>query len=189
MITRSLFGAAGVAAAGLAAALALAASAPAAAHDPAAEARAEEAGERLGARIQAALRAEGPFFTAEERSVIERACGYPPGSWDGFEANMSDGVFVCSDGRRVDSPEVRAVMEAAGPRIGRRVSAVMGSPEVRGEIERVSREATRAALAAVDHAAIAREAMAEARVAIESARREAERASRDADGKRRGRRR
>lgn len=173
---------------------------PAGAHDPAPGAEAHAAGERLGGLIQQRLRADGPFFTAEERAVIERACGYAAGSWDGFEANMSNGVFVCRDGRRVDSPEIRAVMAAAGPRIGARVSRVMGSSQVREAMAQVTREATEAALAAIDHAAIAREAAEEARRAVEAARPEieaavreaeaaAERALRDAGAERRERRR
>jgi len=192
-MTRTLFGAAGVAAAGIAASLALFATGPAAAHETArtrgaqvaTEARAEAAGERLGARIQSALREGGPFFTPQERVVIERACGYPAGSWDGFEANMSDGEFVCTNGRRVDSAEVRAVMAEAGPRIGRRVSDAMSRADIKGEIDRIAREATAVALASIDEAAIAseaaaaaaaasREALDGAREAIEAARRESE---------------
>jgi hypothetical protein len=195
MTARSLLGAAGVAAAGIAAALALAGSVPASAQDSevdaaAAEARADAAGDRLGETIQAALREGGPFFTAEERAVIERACGYPAGSWDGYQANMSDGVFHCTNGRRADSREVRAVMRAAGPRIGRRVSEAMARPEIRQAIETVAREAQAAALAAIDEAEIAREAARAAeeatRAALEEARAEIERATEEA---RRGRRR
>ncbi|MEA3040918.1 MAG: hypothetical protein QOC65_407 [Sphingomonadales bacterium] len=195
MITRSLLGAAGVAAAGIAAALALAGSGPAAAQETgrgeaAAEARAEAAGDRLGEAIQAALREGGPFFTAEERAVIERACGYPAGSWDGFQANMSDGVFHCTNGRRADSREVRAVMRGAGSRIGRRVSETMARPEIRQAIETVAREAQAAALASIDEAEIVREAARAAeeatREALDETRVEIERATEEA---RRGRRR
>jgi hypothetical protein len=212
MRTHQLFGGAGMAAAVLAA-LAMAAAHPpafASAQDPdraeaaearaeaaaeAAGARAEEAGERLGAQIEQAIRAGGPFFNAEERAAVERACGYPAGSWDGYEANMSDGVFRCSNGRRVDSAEMRRVMEAAGPRIGARVSAAMNSPEVRSAMERVTSEATQAALASIDEAEIARiateasrEAIAEAQREIAEAQREIEHSTRDA-GERRSRRR
>jgi hypothetical protein len=118
--------------------------------------RAEAAGERLGSTIEGAIRSEGPFFTAEERAVIERACGYAPGSWDGFEATLRDDAFVCRDGRQVDGPEVRAVLAAARPRIDARIERVMASAEVRGAIEQVSAEATAEALASVDRQAIAR---------------------------------
>ncbi|HYE29228.1 MAG TPA: hypothetical protein VD887_01980 [Allosphingosinicella sp.] len=195
MITRSLFGAAGILAAGTAAGLALAGASPAARAqeadrgEAAAGARADSARDRLGETIQAALREGGPFFTPEERAVIERACGYPPGSWDGYEANMSGGVFHCSNGRRADSREVRAVMRTAGPRIGRRVSETMARPEIRQAIETVAREARTAALAAIDHAEIAREAARAAeeatREALDEARVEIERATEET---RRGRR-
>ena len=131
--------------------------------------RAQAAGERLGATIDRAIRADGPFFTAEERAVIERKCGYAPGEWDGYEANMSDGVFRCANGRKLDDAETRALMAAAGERIGRRVEAVMQSAEVREAIERVSEEATREALAAVDHAKIAERAARDAEVAVRKA--------------------
>ena len=131
--------------------------------------RAQEAGERLGRTIDRAIKADGPFFTAQERSVIERKCGYAPGEWDGYEANISDGVFRCRNGKRVDDPEMRAVMETAGKRIGARVEAVMESAEVKSAIAEVSEEATREALAAIDHAKIAEQAAREAQVAVRKA--------------------
>lgn len=100
----------------------------------------------LSRMINEELRAEGPFFTAPERAVIERKCGYAPGSWDGFEANMSNGVFHCTNGRKLNDPEVRAVMAAAGPRIKARVEAVMSRSEVVEAIERVAERAEAAAL-------------------------------------------
>jgi hypothetical protein len=108
---------------------------------PAAPASAEEAGERLGAMIERALRAEGPFFTEAEQAVIERACGYAPGSWDGFDVNISDDVLTCTNGRRADSAEVRAVLAAAEPRIEARVERMMASPEVAGAIARIAEQA------------------------------------------------
>ncbi|HEX8528287.1 hypothetical protein, partial [Allosphingosinicella sp.] len=83
MTTGSQFGAVSAAAGVVAAAVALAAVPALAGQEPdpaavaAAEARAEAAGERLGADIQRAIRSGGPFFTAAERNVIERACNYP----------------------------------------------------------------------------------------------------------------
>jgi hypothetical protein len=100
----------------------------------------------LGRIINRELRAGGPFFTAPERALVERSCGYAPGQWDGFEANISNGVFTCRDGRRVDDPEMRAMLRAAGPRIGRRVRAVMARPAVAAAISRVARAATERAL-------------------------------------------
>lgn len=163
------------------------ASASEARHDPGEAAG--EAGDRLGRLINERIRADGPFFTAPERAVIERECGYPAGSYDGFDANMTDGTFICSNGRRVDSPEMRAVMEAAGPRIGARVSGVMESAEVRAAISEIARTAQAEAMRGVDQARIAAEvaarvevdvdrAMAEAERAIEEARRESRRAAR-----------
>jgi len=180
MMQRSLFGAAGVAAAGVAAMLAVAAaSVPAAAHDPAVEARvgaqAEASGERLGSLIRERLRADGPFLTAEEQSVIERACGYERGSWDGHNFSISDDVVICPNGRRVDSPEVRAVAATAGPRIRARVRSILDSPEVRAAMDRVGDDAAAEALRAVERArpqieAATRQAAEEARRAVEAAR-------------------
>jgi hypothetical protein len=123
--------------------------------------------ERLGELIERGIRAEGPFFTPEERAVIERACGY--------EANMQNGVFVCTNGRRVDSPEVRAVMEAAGPRIGERVRRTMTSDEVQGAIREVAAEAQAEALRGIDAAEIGRQAAARAEAEVERAMAEVER--------------
>lgn len=117
-----------------------------AAHDPAGAARVEASGERLGETIDERLRADGPWFTDEERAVIEQACGYPAGSWDGFSVSMSDDGLRCSNGRRVSSPEVMAVMDAARPRIEARVARVMESAAVRGAIAAVTSEATAEAL-------------------------------------------
>jgi len=103
-------------------------------------------GAELGELINRALRADGPFFTAPERAVIEQACGYAPGAWDGFQVNINDGVLTCTNGRRADSPQVRAVLAAAEPRIERRVEAVMARPEIVAAIGRVAREAEAEAL-------------------------------------------
>ena len=105
--------------------------------------------QRLGALIQRHLRSGGPFFTGEERAVIERACGYARGQWDGFEIRHHDNVLVCANGRRVDDPEVRRVVRSAAPRIARRVSAVMARDDVRAEISRISEEATGRAMRAL----------------------------------------
>ena len=107
----------------------------------ASEASADAAGEALGRTIESRLRADGPFFTAGERVVIERACGYGPGEWDGFEVSLHDDVLTCTNGRRAEGPEVRAVLAAAGPRIEARVERVMASAEVRGAIARVAEAA------------------------------------------------
>ena len=105
---------------------------------------------RLNAVIERAIHADGPFFTQSERALIERKCGYAPGSWDGNNLNMSNGIMTCGNGRRVDDPEVRAMMEVAGERISRRVNAVMQSPEIRNAIAAVARQASEEALAELD---------------------------------------
>jgi hypothetical protein len=102
---------------------------------------------RLEAVIKRAIHAEGPLLLASERALIERKCGYAPGQWDGNNFNMSNGVLHCSNGRKVDDPEVRAMMDVAGPRIGRRVSAAMARPEVKAAISAVAREASAEAMA------------------------------------------
>ncbi len=109
-------------------------------------ASADENERELGTMIERALRADGPFFTPQEQSVINRACGYAPGEWDGYELRMDDDVLHCTNGRRVDDPAVRRVVRQAAPRIGRRVEAVMARPEIAAAISRVAAEASAAAL-------------------------------------------
>ena len=108
---------------------------------------AERPEQDLGELIQQGLREGGPFFDAEERAVIERACGYAPGEWDGFELDMDDDVLRCTNGREVDDPQVRRAVRQAGPRIARRVSEVMARPDVREAIDRIAGEATERAMA------------------------------------------
>jgi len=97
--------------------------------------------------INREIRAEGPFFTPSEQAVIVAACGYAPGEWDGYSANNVEGVFHCTNGRVVDSPELRAVMRTAAPRIERRVEAVMARPDIKAAIARVADEAAARAMA------------------------------------------
>jgi len=106
----------------------------------------QSADDRLSSLIQTGLRAGGPFFTSQERAVIERQCGYAPGEWDGHDFQMMNDVLYCKNGRRVDDPEVRAVMKQAQPRIGKRVNAVMESAAVQAAIGQVASEATEKAL-------------------------------------------
>ncbi len=157
-LTRRAAVAAGVAAIALAAAAACgtASASSAGAHDPSPEMRAAE--QRLDRLVNAGIREGGPFFTAEERAVIERACGYEAGSFDGFTANMSNGTFLCSNGRRVDTPEVRAVMAAAGPRIEERVRRTVGSPEFREAVSAIARNASEQAMRAVRESGVAAQA-------------------------------
>jgi hypothetical protein len=97
--------------------------------------------EELSTLINRELRSGGSWFTPAERAVIVRKCGYAPGEWDGFEANLSDGAFTCRNGRVVDDPEVRAVLKAAAPRIEARVEAVMARADVAAAISRVAQAA------------------------------------------------
>jgi hypothetical protein len=133
-------------------------------------ARAGEAGDRLSTTIRHAIRAEGPFFTPAEMAVINRKCGYAPGEWDGFEVNINDDGFRCKNGKRVDDPEMRALLRGAQPRIADRVERAMARADVRAAIQRLSEDATRRALASIDHARIAREATRAAREAMEQTR-------------------
>lgn len=80
------------------------------------------------------------FFTPKERAVIERACGYAPGTWNGVQINMVGDTYFCTNGRQVSSPEVRAVMAQVSPRIDAYVASVMRRPDVvaaQRELDRV----------------------------------------------------
>lgn len=122
------------------AALALAAAAAPAAAPPA------DGKDELSALIDRNLRSGGSWFTSAERALIERKCGYAPGEWDGFQVNMTDGTFICRNGRKVDDPEMRAVLRAAAPRIEARVEAVMARADVSAAIARVAEGAAAEAM-------------------------------------------
>ncbi|MDQ4087564.1 MAG: hypothetical protein M3177_06095 [Pseudomonadota bacterium] len=140
MKIQSIFGAGGlVMAAGIAVAMPMLG---AAACEVAANGDKPSAAEaRLEALMDQAIDQGGPFFTPEERAVIERACGYAPGTWDGFQVNMIGRVFYCTNGRRVSSPEVRAVMAAAEPRIDAHMDRVLERPDIVEAMDQVAREA------------------------------------------------
>ena len=131
----------GLKAATLVAAMAIVAAVPAYAHPV------DGPGDPLGTVINRAIHAGGPFFTPAERAVIERKCGYAPGQWDGRDFSMSNGVFDCQNGRKVDDAEMRALMQAAQPRISARISAAMARPEVQAAIRATASRAAREALA------------------------------------------
>lgn len=116
---------------------------------PSASAARNAESQALSQLINRELRADGPFFTEAERALVERKCGYTPGEWDGFEANIGNGVLTCTNGRRVDDAEIRAMLRAAEPRIERRVRDVMARPSVTAAIDRVAAEATARAMRAV----------------------------------------
>jgi len=101
---------------------------------------------RLGQTIEQAMQAEGPWLLPAEQALVARKCGYAQGSRDGESITMNNGVLVCANGRRVDDPEVRAMMAVAGPRIARRVQATMDSPAVRNAISALSDRAVQRAL-------------------------------------------
>jgi hypothetical protein len=105
-----------------------------------------EAQRGLTAMINREIRAEGPFFTPSEQAVIVKACGYRPGEWDGYSAHDVDGELHCANGRVVDSPELRAVMRAAQPRIERRVEAVMARADIQAAIARLAEAESVAAM-------------------------------------------
>ena len=67
----------------------------------AATAQSRAAVARLDRLVDKAIDEGGPFFTPRERAVIERSCGYAPGTWDGYQVNMIGRVFYCTNGRRV----------------------------------------------------------------------------------------
>lgn len=100
---------------------------------------------RLERAIDAAMDEE-PFLTAEEKALIHRKCGYPSGSRESDNLTISNGVLHCSNGRKVDDPEVRAMMAVAGPRIEKRVQAIMARPEIKRAIGMVADEAAAKAL-------------------------------------------
>ena len=115
-----------------------------------APAAADREGEALSTLIDRELRSGGSWFTPAEQSVIVRTCGYRPGEWDGFEAQMTGDGFHCANGRVVDDEEMRALIRAAEPRIEARVGRVMARPEVKAAISRVAVAATAEAMREVE---------------------------------------
>jgi hypothetical protein len=105
---------------------------------------------RLSRSIERAMEEEGPWLLPAEQALIERKCGYARGSRDGESLTMSDGILICANGRRVDDPEVRAMVAAVSPRISRRVQAVMNSPGVKNALSRLADGAVQRALESLD---------------------------------------
>lgn len=106
----------------------------------------DAAADRLGRSIERAMEEDGPWLLPSEQALIERKCGYTRESGAGESLTMSDGVLVCANGRRIDDPEVRAMVEVAGPRISRRVQAVMNSPGVKNALSLLADGAVQRAL-------------------------------------------
>ena len=100
----------------------------------------------LGTVISDAIHEGGSFFTASERALIERKCGYRPGEWDGLSISINNGVLTCGNGRKVDDPEVRAMLKVVTPRISARVAKAMAKPEVQEAIRQVASESAQRAL-------------------------------------------
>ena len=106
-----------------------------------------KADDPLGTVINRAIHEGGPFFTPAEQAVINRKCGYAPGQWDGRDFSISNGVFECPNGRKVDDPEMRALLQVAQPRITARINQVMSRPEVQAAIRATASRAAQEALA------------------------------------------
>jgi hypothetical protein len=106
----------------------------------------DDSGDRLGRTIERAIEADGPWLLPAEQALIARKCGYPAGTRDSDSVTINNGVLICANGRRVDDPEVRVMMAAAGPRISRRVQAVMESPAVKDALALVASGAVQRAL-------------------------------------------
>ncbi|HYI42762.1 MAG TPA: hypothetical protein VD768_03980 [Sphingomicrobium sp.] len=102
--------------------------------------------EPIGAVISQAIHEGGSFFTASERALITAKCGYKPGEWDGVSMSVNNGVFTCGNGRKVDDPQMRAMLKVAQPRIAARISKVMASPKVQDAISHYASEAARKAI-------------------------------------------
>jgi hypothetical protein len=111
---------------------------------------ADREGEALSALINRELRSGGSWFTPAEQALIVRKCGYRPGEWDGFEANLMNGRFHCTNGRVVDDAEMRGLIEAAEPRIEARVERVMARADVKAAISRVADAAAAEAMREVE---------------------------------------
>jgi hypothetical protein len=114
---------------------------------PASAAAASDDPAPLGTVINEAIHRDGPMLTPAEQGVIRAKCGYAPGEWDGSDFSINNGVFLCSNGKKVDDPEMRALLKVVQPRISARVSAAMTSPEVQAAIRATADEAARKALA------------------------------------------
>lgn len=83
------------------------------------------------------------MITDAERATIRAKCG---GGEGGDSITSRDGILICKNGRRIDDPEVRAIVTRVGDRAAAHVASVMAKPEVR---QALSGEALRAARAAL----------------------------------------
>ena len=102
---------------------------------PAAAAPGEEAGRKLAGP-------KASIFTDGERAVVAARCGYGA-EWNGRNVVMNDGVLICSNGRRVNDPEVRAITARVGERVRVRVREAIDQAQVARTISRRAREQVR----------------------------------------------
>lgn len=122
----------------------------------------------LGSAVETALEQDGPILTEDERDLVRRKCGYGTRDWDGSRFDAQEGVLICSNGRQVDDPEVRAVMARVGVRVRTRVRAAMERPEVRAAMSGEVRQRVRERMRRFDgeHRARIEKAVAEARAKV-----------------------
>jgi hypothetical protein len=118
--------------------------------------------------IERAFDEEGPILSQPDRAMIRAKCGSGARSDTGVQFN--GGAPVCSNGRRVDDPEVRALAASIERRVKTHLDRAMRRPEVKaalnGEVDahvRAALRRTEPELAKV-HGAVAR-AVAAAAVA------------------------
>lgn len=81
-------------------------------------------------------------FTDSERALITARCGYGS-DWNGRDVRFENGVLVCSNSRRVDDPEVRALAERVGERVRARVREAMNRAQLARATSRRAHEQVR----------------------------------------------
>lgn len=78
-----------------------------------------------------------PLLLPDEIALIERRCGDAPDTEGGESIILSDGILICGDGRRIDDPEVRAMVAVLSPRISSRLQRLSAlSALSNGSLER-----------------------------------------------------
>ena len=92
--------------------------------------------------VRSTVESRGSIFTDSERATIAARCGYGA-EWNGRNVVMNDGVLICSDGRRVDDPEVRAITTRVSERVTLRVREALDSAGVARTMSRRTREEVR----------------------------------------------
>jgi hypothetical protein len=109
------------------------------------------------AAIERAFDEEGPILSQADQAMIRAKCGSGASRNSGIQFN--GGALVCSNGRRVDDPETRALAARIDIRVKAHLDRAMRRPEVaaalNGEVDAHVRAALRrtdAELAKVDGA-------------------------------------